>query len=159
MLTAHRDVGDYFEALAEACGDVKAASNWVMTEVTHVLHERGLTLATFPIPPARLAGLVRARLEGRLNNQGAKKVFARMLDTAEDAAAAIAELGLEQMTDPEQLRPLVEQAVEADPRSVESVRNGKLKALDALKGRVMQATRGRADPRVVDELLRQRLGV
>jgi aspartyl-tRNA(Asn)/glutamyl-tRNA(Gln) amidotransferase subunit B len=159
VLSAHREFGDFFEALAEASGDAKAASNWMMTDVTHALHERGIGIATFPIAPARLAGLVQARLQGKLNNQAAKKVFARMLDTDEDAPTAIRALGLEQITDPAELGSLVEAAIEADPGSVESVQSGKLKALDALKGRVMQATRGRADPRVVDELLRDRLGV
>jgi aspartyl-tRNA(Asn)/glutamyl-tRNA(Gln) amidotransferase subunit B len=157
VLVAERPVADYFEVVARACGDPKAASNWVMTEVLRALNEAGGRIEEFPVPAAALAELLGLVRSGAVNLQGAKKAFARMVATREAPRAAIAALGLEQISDAGALAPVVKDVLAGAPKVVADLRAGKTKALDALKGMVMRATRGKADPALVDELIRAEL--
>ncbi len=158
VLLADAAVADYFEAVATACGDAKAASNWTMTEVLRALRERELPVERFPVPPATLAALIRAVADGEVSRQAGKKVFARMLQTGEDTAAAIAALDLGQISDRQTLDPVVRQVLADNAAAVDDYRRGVGKAFHALKGKVMRATGGRANPSVVDDLLRAALG-
>ena len=107
----------------------------------------------------RSGELLRAVARGELTMVSAKQVYANMLDHGEGAEAAIARLGLRKVTDEGVLAPLVAAAVASLPQAVAAVQRGEVRALDALKGQVMQATRGRGDPAVVDRLLRAALGL
>jgi len=158
LLTADRALGDYFEAVVAAAGEPKTASNWVMTDVLQALRERQLEIAAFPVPPQRLGELLAILDHGAITVASARTAFARMLERGEDAAAAIAALGLEKIVDPQVLAPLVAAAIAANPAAVADVKAGKQRALDALKGHVMRATVGKADPATVDALLRAQLG-
>ncbi len=157
QLLAERPVGDWFEQVVAAGIEPKIAANWTIADVLPALHARGGTLDHFPIAPARLAELLRLLAAGALTQVACKRVFAHLLDHDQPPAAALRELGLDRITDAEVLRPLAHQAIEALPEAAAAVRVGKQKAFDALKGHVMRATRGRADPAVVDELLRAAL--
>lgn len=154
VLLADRLVADYFEQVAEASGDAKAASNWTMTEVLHALHDRDVSADACPVSPAQLAGLIEALAADRINHPAAKRVFAQMLDHGGTADEAIEELGVQQITDRSQLEPIVHRLVDAHPKAVADFRAGKEKALHALKGLVMRETKGKASPALVDELLR-----
>jgi aspartyl-tRNA(Asn)/glutamyl-tRNA(Gln) amidotransferase subunit B len=157
VLTQDRLLGDWFEAVVAGGAEPKTASNWVMTDVLQVLRERRTTLAELPVTPACLAGLLRMLDAGSLTVPGARQAFARMCERGEDAAAAVAGLGLQIITDSSMLDLLVAEAIAKLPAAAADVRAGRTKALDALKGHVMRATRGRADPRLVDALLRDAL--
>ncbi len=157
QLLAERPVGDWFEQVVAAGIEPKIAANWTIADVLPALHARGGTLDHFPIAPARLAELLRLLAAGALTQVACKRVFAHLLDHDQPPAAALRELGLDRITDAEVLRPLAHAAIEALPEAAAAVRVGKQKAFDALKGHVMRATRGRADPAVVDELLRAAL--
>ncbi|MEE9126491.1 MAG: Asp-tRNA(Asn)/Glu-tRNA(Gln) amidotransferase subunit GatB [Planctomycetota bacterium] len=153
VLLAHRAVADYFEAVAGAVGDAKAASNWMMTEVMRVMNETQAKIQDFPIGATRLAGLIQAQQQGTVNRNAAKKVFQHMLEHQEDARAAIRKLGLEQISDAKELSAIVQQVLDQNPQPVKDYLGGKQKALHALKGLVMRETRGRSNPRTVEELL------
>ena len=157
VLLADRLVADYFEQVARATGDAKAASNWTMTEVLHALHDRDCDAAEFPVTPAQLAGLIDALRAGHINHPAAKKVFAYMLDRGGNAADAIEALGLQQITDPGALEPIAQTVVEANPKAAADFRAGKEKALHSLKGLVMRETKGKASPTLIDEILRKLL--
>ena len=157
VILADRELADYFEAVAAGTGDAKAASNWTMTEVLRTLHERHLTADACPVAPAQLADLINALGSGRINHPAARRVFAHMLEHGGSAAAAIAALGLQQISDHDALRPIIQRVVEASPKAVADYRAGKEKALHAMKGLVMKETKGKADPAAVDELLRDAL--
>ena len=155
VLVAERPVADYFELVARSSGDPKTASNWVMTEVLRSLNESGGAIDDFPVPApvlAELLGLVRS---GAVNLQGAKKAFARMMATGETPSAAIGALGLEQISDVAALESVVRNVLAGSPKAVADLAAGKTKALDSLKGMVMRETRGKANPALVDELLRR----
>src|SRR5262249_27824186 len=158
VLTQDKALGDYFEALAAAAGEPKTASNWVMTDVLQALRERALDAAAFPVTAPSLGELLRRVGSGELTLPSARQAFRRMLDRGEDARAAILALGLQRIGDAPTIAPLLEQAIAARPEAAAAVRAGRLRALDALKGHVMRSTRGRADPALLERLLRERLG-
>ena len=154
MLTQDRRLGDWFEAVVAAGAEPKAASNWIMTDVLGALREFRIELDELRIAPTGLAALLALLAQKALTAVAAKKVFAHMHQHGSDAAASMRALGLERIAEPETLQPLVEASIAALPKAADDVRNGVEKPLDALKGHVMRATKGRADPAIVDRLLR-----
>jgi aspartyl-tRNA(Asn)/glutamyl-tRNA(Gln) amidotransferase subunit B len=156
-LVADRDVGDWFERVVAASADPKAACNWLLEDVLPACHARAIELAAFPLTPERLAALLQLVGTGAVTLLAAKKVFLHLLDHAVEPAAALHALGLDRIGDAATLQPLVDAAVAALPEAAAAVRAGKDKAIDALKGHVMRATRGRADAAMVDALLRRAL--
>ena len=157
VLTAERAVADYFEAVAQHSGDAKAAANWVMGEVLHALHGASGGIEQFPIPPAALAELLARVKDGTVNHMAARRAFAHMHTSGATASAAIQALGLEQLSDRTALEAVVRTTLEQMAGVAADYKAGKRKALDALKGAIMRATRGKANPAVVAELLEQLL--
>jgi aspartyl-tRNA(Asn)/glutamyl-tRNA(Gln) amidotransferase subunit B len=157
-LTRAADVADYFEALAQASGNAKAASNWVMGEVRRVLNERGGTAATLPVTPAALAELLALVDGGTISTSTAKDVFQSMLDTGRGARAIVEADGLAQIGDEGALRAIVSDVLAAESDAVGQYRAGKAAALGFLVGRVMKASRGKANPQLANALLRGALG-
>ena len=157
VLTQERAVADYFEAAARSSGNPKAASNWVMTEVLRKLKESGRGIASSPVPPAALAGLVRLIDAGTISGKIAKDVFERMWATGEPAAAIVEREGLTQLSDDSALEAIVAEAVASFPEQAASYRAGKTAALGWFVGQVMKRTGGRANPQRVNELLRRAL--
>jgi aspartyl-tRNA(Asn)/glutamyl-tRNA(Gln) amidotransferase subunit B len=153
-LAQDRAVGDWFEQVVAAGADAKAACNWVIGEVLPAARARDTSLATFPIGPAKLAELLTLLDDQTLTQPTARKVFAHLLEHAVAPKRAIADLGLGRIADPDALQPLVTAAIAALPEATAAVAAGKDRAIDALKGHVMRATRGRADPALLDDLLR-----
>lgn len=157
-LTASRAMAEYFEATVAAAGVApKLVANWVMGEVCAALNKAGIGIEHCPISPAQLAGLMRRIADGTLSSKLAKAVFAAMWAGEGEADAIIAARGLKQMSDVEELARIVDEVIAANPKSVAQYRAGKDKALNALVGQVMKATRGRANPQQVNELIKARL--
>ncbi len=158
VLTESRELADYFEALAAVAPDAKMASNWVMGEVMAWLNQNAADITAFPLAPAALGELLGLLASGAINNTTAREVFARMIAERKGAREIVEAEGLAQISDTAELERLVEQAIAANPRAVEDYRGGKEKALGAMVGHVMRATRGQANAALVNELLRKRLG-
>jgi aspartyl-tRNA(Asn)/glutamyl-tRNA(Gln) amidotransferase subunit B len=158
VLTEDKEVADYFEAVARASGNAKAASNWVMTEVLRKIKEGGGGLASCPVGPEALAGLVRLVESGTISGRTGKDVFERMWTTGEDAGAIVQREGLTQLSDDAALEALVAEVVASSPAQASSYRGGKTAALGWFVGQVMKRTGGRANPQRVNALLRKALG-
>ncbi|MFO7892954.1 MAG: Asp-tRNA(Asn)/Glu-tRNA(Gln) amidotransferase subunit GatB [Longimicrobiales bacterium] len=158
VLTASRAVADYFEALADAAGDPKAASNRVMTVVMAWMNETGQGIDGFPISPARLGELIRLTADDTLSSTAAKDVFDRMLDDDRSAAEIVAAEGLAQVSDPSKLEGWVDEALAEHPDEAERLRSGEDRLIGFFVGAVMRASRGKADPERVQMLLRNRTG-
>jgi aspartyl-tRNA(Asn)/glutamyl-tRNA(Gln) amidotransferase subunit B len=158
LLTHDKAVGDWFEQVVAAGAPPKTASNWVMTEVLRECKARGVVVAALPLSPPRLAELLRELEGGAITVVSARQAFQHMLQHGSDARTAIAALALGRITDATVLAPLAAGAIAALPAAAADVRAGKLRALDALKGHVMRATRGKADPAALDAVLRAQLG-
>ncbi len=157
-LTASRDLAAYYETLAGAVSDKKVAANWVMGELAAHLNESGVAINQSPVTCAQMAGLIDRVLDGTVSNKSAKEVFIALWHRQGANADAIIEAkGLTQISDPSALEKVVDDVLAANPKSVDEFRAGKEKAFNALVGQAMKATRGRADPQRVHDLLRLRL--
>ncbi|MEJ2677821.1 MAG: Asp-tRNA(Asn)/Glu-tRNA(Gln) amidotransferase subunit GatB [Gemmatimonadota bacterium] len=158
VLTATRDVADYFEAVADAAGDAKAASNWVMTEVLAWLNRTRTPVAELPVAPEALADLIRLVGAGTVSNTAARQVFGRMLETGRAAADVVDAEGLAQVRDADRLAGWVDTVIAENPDVAERYRQGEDKLLGFLMGRLMRLSEGRADPAQASQILRDRLG-
>jgi aspartyl-tRNA(Asn)/glutamyl-tRNA(Gln) amidotransferase subunit B len=149
---------DYFEAVAQAAGDPKAASNWCTNQVLQVRNEKRLAIDHFPLKPAVLADLIGRIKKHNINAQRAREAFGQMVETGESAEAIIKKLGLDVSIDLNQLRELVKKAIAANAKAVADVKAGKAKAIDALVGFVMRETKGKAPTDEVRKLMAEELG-
>ncbi len=154
-LAQDRGTGDWFERVEAAGADPKLACNWLIEDLLPALRERSLDLARSPIQPERLAELIGLLQQKTLTQRTSRQVLQHLLEHDVGPLQAIEALGLGRIADEAQLAPLVNAALQAMPRAVATFLEGKDKALDALKGHVMKATRGRADHDVVDRMLRE----
>jgi aspartyl-tRNA(Asn)/glutamyl-tRNA(Gln) amidotransferase subunit B len=158
VLTATRPLADYFEAVAAEAGDAKAASNRVMTDVLGWLNARQASVEEFPIEPAALAGLIRLVADGVLSSSAARAVFGRMAETGRSADVIVADEGLAQVRDEDQLAGWVDEVVRSHPDEARRLRAGEDRLLGFLMGQVMRRSGGKADPRRASELLREHPG-
>jgi aspartyl-tRNA(Asn)/glutamyl-tRNA(Gln) amidotransferase subunit B len=165
ILTSSRAVASYFEAVVAALPDAskqaKLAANWVIGEVAARLNREGLAIDGCPVSPVQLALLIGRIGDGTVSGKIAREVLQAIWDerrTEPDAADLIVESrGLKQISDTGALAKIVDEVLAANPKSVEEFRAGKEKAFNALVGQAMKASRGKANPQQVGELLRQRL--
>ncbi len=160
MLNQTPATAAYFEELAAAAGDAKASANWVMGELSAYLNEHDLEIEDSPVRPPALAQLIALVGTGTLGSAGAKQVFAALAagEGGGDPARIVQERGLEQIADQSALRAVVDEVVAAHPGQAEEFRAGKQALLGFFVGQVMRSTGGRAEPRAVQELLREVLG-
>ncbi|HYX25083.1 MAG TPA: Asp-tRNA(Asn)/Glu-tRNA(Gln) amidotransferase GatCAB subunit B, partial [Thermoanaerobaculia bacterium] len=160
VLTTARELADYYEAAAAALpANPKGIANWVMGEVLRDVKERKVELAG-TIAPERLAALVALVDAGRISNSAAKEVFAAVAATGplgEDPAAAVERLGLGQVSDTSQIEGWIEEVVEQNAGPVAQYRAGKTQTIGFLVGQVMKRSGGRAEPKTVQQLLKQAL--
>ncbi|MES2370508.1 MAG: Asp-tRNA(Asn)/Glu-tRNA(Gln) amidotransferase subunit GatB [Pseudomonadota bacterium] len=157
VLTGSRALADYFEGVARACGQGKLAANWVMGELSAALNKAELDIAQSPVSATQLGTLIARIQDGTLSGKLAKQVFEGLWEGAGEVDAIIEARGLKQMSDTGELEKIVDEVLAANPKSVEEFRAGKEKAFNALVGQVMKASRGKANPAQVNELLKARL--
>ncbi len=158
-LTASRATVDYFDAMLAALpGEAKLCANWLMGELSARLNREQIDLARAPIGAAQLAALLKRITDGTLSGKMAKDVFDAMWNGEGTADAVIAARGLAQISDTGAIAAIVDEVIAANPKSVEEFRAGKEKAFNALVGQVMKASKGKANPQQVNDLLRARLG-
>jgi aspartyl-tRNA(Asn)/glutamyl-tRNA(Gln) amidotransferase subunit B len=157
VLTQSRAVADYFEAVARESGNAKAASNWVMNEVLRKLKEDEVGLEACGVTPQGLGDLVRLIEKGTISGTTAKDVFEKMWASGEAPGTIVEREDLAQVSDEGALQAAVAEVVAANPEQVASYRGGKKAAIGWFVGQVMKKTGGRANPRVVNELLRRAL--
>ncbi len=158
VLTASRESADYFEAVVQAVGeDPKLCANWVMGELAGALNRQGLEIADSPIDPQQLAGLLARLRDGTISGRGAKDVFEGMWAGEGDADTVIEARGLKQVSDSGALEAMVDEVIAANPGQVEQYRAGKDKLFGFFVGQVMKASRGKANPQLVNDLIRRKL--
>lgn len=158
VLVADKAVADFYEATAKGCGNAKAASNWVMTEMLRCLSEKEMEIGQARITPRALADLI-TLVDGKtLNMPSAREVFAVLFERGGDPGSIVKERGMAQVSDTGAIDAFVEQAIAANAKSVEDFKAGKTAALQFLVGQVMRLSKGKANPQVVQEALKKRLG-
>jgi len=158
VLTGSKGMAAYYEAVAAAVADRKVAANWVMGEVAAALNSAQIDVGQAPVAAPQLAGLVNRVLDGTINNKTAKEVFAALWNREGESADAIIEArGLKQISDAGAIEKIIDDVLAANPGPVAEFRAGKEKAFNSLVGQAMRATRGKANPQQVNEILRRRL--
>ncbi len=156
-LTASRETAAYFEQAAGQ-GHAKLCANWMMGELAARLNREEKDIADAPLNPSQLAGLVARIADNTLSGKMAKEVFDALWNgEGKDADAIIEARGLKQISDSGALEKIIDEVLAANPKSVEEFRAGKEKAFNALVGQAMKATKGKANPQQVNDLLRKRL--
>ncbi|MGE4342755.1 MAG: Asp-tRNA(Asn)/Glu-tRNA(Gln) amidotransferase subunit GatB [Geoalkalibacter sp.] len=157
VLTADRLLAEYYDACVKLHGGGKVCANWVMGEVTRGFNEQGIAIADCPVTPEMLAGMLKRIDDNTISGKIAKKVFDAMWSTGKDADTIIEEQGLKQVTDTGAIEAMVDEILAANPDQVEEFRGGKEKVLGFFVGQVMKASKGKANPGMVNELLRKKL--
>jgi aspartyl-tRNA(Asn)/glutamyl-tRNA(Gln) amidotransferase subunit B len=158
VLTQSAALADYFEKTAAAAGNAKAASNWIMGELLRTMKERGAAIEDVPLTPAALAGLIKVVDKGTISSSTAKDVFAKMYDSGRSADEIVKADGLAQIGDESTVLPFVRKVIEDHPDAVAQYRAGKQQTFGFLVGQVMKASRGKANPTLANQLLKQELG-
>jgi aspartyl-tRNA(Asn)/glutamyl-tRNA(Gln) amidotransferase subunit B len=157
VLTLSRDLADYYEAAARLSGNPKAASNWVMTDVLRKLRDDDRPASACPVTPSRLAEMIRLIDAGTISGKIAKELFETMWASGEAPGVIVEREGLVQVSDEAALEAAVAEVIAASPDQAASYRNGKSAALSWFVGQVMRRTGGKANPRVVNALLKKAL--
>jgi aspartyl-tRNA(Asn)/glutamyl-tRNA(Gln) amidotransferase subunit B len=159
VLTSSHALADYFTALLKAgAPDAKIAANWILGELSSRLNEAGIEANAAPVSAQALAGLLGRIADGTLSGKLAKEVFGYMWAGEGDADQIIAARGLKQETDTGAIEKIVEEVLAANQKSVDEFRAGKEKAFNALVGQAMKASKGKANPAQVGEILKRKLG-
>ena len=157
VLTATREVSEYFEAVAKTSGDPRAAANWVMGDLMASLKEARREIADSPVAPERLGELIAMIGKGELTGKLAKEVFPKMFATGDSASDVMEREGLKAISDSGALEKMVDEVIAANPKQVEQYKTGKATVLGFLVGAVMKVSRGQANPQAVGEILRRKL--
>ena len=159
MMTQGKAMGAFFEAAAKACGQPKLVANWLMGEVSRRLNAEDRLIEASPVSAAQLAAMIGRIADGTISNNGAKQVFdALWTGQGSEVDAVIEARGLKQMSDSGELERILDEVLAANAKSVEEYRAGKDKAFNALVGQAMKASKGKANPAQVNELLKKKLG-
>jgi aspartyl-tRNA(Asn)/glutamyl-tRNA(Gln) amidotransferase subunit B len=157
QLTASRELADYYETVAMGCGDAKLAANWVMGEFAAALNRDGVDIPHCPMEPQALAALLRRIQDQTISGKIAKEVFDAMWRGAGEADAIIAARGLKQVSDSSAIEAIIDEVIGASPGQVEQYRAGKDKVFGFFVGQVMRASKGKANPQLVNDLLKAKL--
>jgi aspartyl-tRNA(Asn)/glutamyl-tRNA(Gln) amidotransferase subunit B len=159
VLTADKALADYYEEVVRLCAKPKAASNWVMGDVLRFLNEEKREIKSCPITPVALAEMISLIDEGTISGKMAKDIVEEMYKTGKQPKKIIEEKGLVQITDEDELIKTITSIMEANPQQLTDYRGGKEKLFGFFVGQVMKATQGKANPQLVNELLKKMLAV
>jgi aspartyl-tRNA(Asn)/glutamyl-tRNA(Gln) amidotransferase subunit B len=159
MMTQSLPFARFYEAVRDGCKQPKLAANWLMGEVSKRLNSEAKTIEQSPVSAAQLAALIGRIADGTISNSAGKQVFDALWSGAgADVDAVIAAKGLKQMSNSGELEKIIDEVLAANQKSVDEFKSGKDKAFQALVGQAMRATKGKANPALVNELLRKKLG-
>jgi aspartyl-tRNA(Asn)/glutamyl-tRNA(Gln) amidotransferase subunit B len=157
VLTAERSFAEYFEACARLHKDARACANWVMGDIQRMLNETGMDIGQIPVTPQMLCGILERIADNTISGKIGKQVFDLMWENGKDADTIIEEQGLKQVTDTGAIEAMVDEVIAANPAQAQEFRECKDKLLGFFVGQVMKASRGKANPAMVNDLLREKL--
>lgn len=157
LISSSREMADYFEAIVTVYSQPKVAGNWVMGELSRLLNQEHLDFTNLKIKPAALAKMLTLIDAGTISGKIAKTVFEEMFFTGKDAETIVQEKGLVQISDTSELETMAQRIIEANPQSVADYLAGKEQSLKFLIGQMMKESKGRANPGIVNDLLKKEL--
>ncbi len=157
FLTSSIEIADYFEKTAAPLKNKKQAANWIMTTLLGMLNTKGLRIKESPVTPENFSKLLLLIENGDINAGAAKTVFEEMVESSKDPADIIKDKGLEQVSDQAELEAMVLDIINENPEEITAYRSGKTKLFSFFMGQIMKKTRGKADPKIVTQLLKTNL--
>lgn len=157
ILTSSRELADYYEKVLTVTRDFKSASNWVMTDVLKIINEQKISATEFPVPADNLGKLINLISENVISGKIAKEVFPEMLETGKDPETIVKEKNLVQITDTSAIEGIIDNIINSNMKQVEEYLSGKDKVLGFFVGQIMKETKGKANPGIVNELLKKKL--
>lgn len=157
QLTHHRDTAEYFETVARITANPKLSANWILGELTRELNNSGLTVSEAKITAEDMAELLTTIESGKVNNNQGKEVLAEMFASGRTAVEVISEKGFEQISDSSAIEKIVDEVIAANQTNVDAYRAGNEKLFGFFVGQVMKASQGKANPKIVNEILKQKL--
>jgi aspartyl-tRNA(Asn)/glutamyl-tRNA(Gln) amidotransferase subunit B len=157
QLTSERALADYYERAAAASPNARAAANWIRSELLRELESAGLSAEACPVAPEELGRLLHSVEEGKISGKQAKDVLVEMFRTGKGADAIIEESGLVQVSDAGEIDSIIDKVIEASPKQLEQYRGGKETLFGFFVGQVMKASKGKANPKVVNDRLKAKL--
>jgi aspartyl-tRNA(Asn)/glutamyl-tRNA(Gln) amidotransferase subunit B len=157
VLTGTKEMSDFFEGTVAAGAEAKLASNWMMGDVSAYLNAEGKELHQIALTPEGLASMIKLITNGTISSKIAKTVFNELIENGGDAEKIVKDKGLVQISDEGTLLKIISEVLDGNPQSIEDFKNGKNKAVGFLVGQLMKATKGQANPQLVNQLLIQEL--
>ena len=158
ILTSSRAMAEYFDAAVAAGANAKLIANWMMGDLAKNLNAEELDIKDSPVEPERLAGMIKLIEKGTISSKIAKKVFKEMWSSKDVPEKIVKDKGLVQITDTKAIEAIVDKVIADNPKPVADYQGGNKKAIGALVGQVMKASRGKANPQVVNKMLAEKLG-
>jgi aspartyl-tRNA(Asn)/glutamyl-tRNA(Gln) amidotransferase subunit B len=158
VLTASRDIAEYYEEAVKSSKDPKAVANWVMGDLMGLLNAEGKEITQSPVSAKHLGELVKMITDNEISGAIAKKIFPKMVETGDSPAVIKEREGLSQISDTGAIEKIVDEVIAANPKQVEQYKGGKTTVIGFLVGQVMKASKGQANPGMVNDLLKQKLG-
>lgn len=157
IITSSLELANYYENIVSVTDEYKLASNWLIGDVLSVLNEKKFNIKEFTISPENLGKLVNLIKEGTISSKIAKEVFADMLTNNSDPESIVKEKNLVQISDPDELKEIIQRIAEKNPEQVSEYRAGKEKVFGFFVGQIMKETKGKANPKLVNDILKQTL--
>lgn len=157
VLTLSKEMSDFFEETIQQGADAKQASNWLMGDVSAYLNSEKLDLADTQLTASNLAGMIQLISDGTISSKIAKKVFQELIEKGGEPKEIVEANGWIQLSDPAQLLPMINEVLDNNQQSIDDFKNGKDKAIGFLVGQIMKSTKGKANPGVVNKLLKEEL--
>ncbi|MBI4848648.1 MAG: Asp-tRNA(Asn)/Glu-tRNA(Gln) amidotransferase subunit GatB [Nitrospirae bacterium] len=157
LLTSERPISEWFEQAVKLGGEPKAVSNWMMGELMKLLNEEGKQIEESALKPGQLVGLLKLIDKNIISGKIAKTVFEEIYKTGRDAEVIVKEKGLVQVSDESEIEKVIDEVIANNPKEVERFKAGEEKLLGFFAGQIMKATKGKANPKIVNELLRKKL--
>ena len=157
QLVADKNLAEFFETTARFCKNPKLSANWILGELTRELNNSGKAINESLVTAEDLAALLTTVESGAINNNQAKEVLVEMFATGKTASEVVNEKGFEQVSDTGEIEKIVDEIIAANQPNVEAYRGGNEKLFGFFVGQVMKASQGKANPKVVNELLKQKL--
>ncbi len=155
IFVQHKELGDFFESAVKAYDEPKMIANWLLNDLLGLLNEKQVSIENSPVSPENLAQLVKLIKENVISTKIGKEVIKEMVETGKSASQIVEERGLKQITDEGAIREIVQEVIKNFPEEVERFKNGEEKLIGFFVGQVMKATKGKANPKLVNQILRE----
>ena len=156
LLVSEVNISKYFEEVIKSA-DIKLAKNWITGDLFAVLNDKNLDIKDSPVSPKNLASLINAISSGKISGKIAKKVFELMVENGEEPSKIIKEKGLKQQSDPKELEKIISKVLENNSDKVSEYKSGKEKLYGFFVGEIMKASSGKANPKLVNDILKEKL--